>query len=271
MLKKRLIPVLLLRNGIIVQSKGFKRYQNLGTPTAAVERLSSWASDELIYLDISQNPEYDLRRDDLNHPQLGSIVEIVNLIAAKCYMPLTFGGGIRTIEDIRVRLGGGADKVTINTLALESPEFITEAAEQFGSQCIVVSIDVKQTESGKRVYKGGRTPTEWEPIQWAKEVASLGAGEILLNSIDRDGSGSGYDLELVESVSRAVHVPVIAMGGAGNLTHVADAMNSSVSAVAVANMFHYTENSVYNAKKFLYEQKLNVRNPGQLNKENRNL
>lgn len=261
MLKKRLIPVLLLRNGVIVQSKGFKKYQSLGSPTAAVERLSSWASDELIYLDISNTPVYDLKRDDLNFPKFKSILDIIRLVASKCFMPLTFGGGIRTLDDIYHRLKSGADKVTLNTKAVDRPEFIEECSKEFGSQCIVVSIDARRLRDKWIVYKGGRAPTDLLPDKWAKIAEEQGAGEVLLNSIDRDGSGMGYDVELIHAVSSSVSIPVIALGGVGNWQHFEEGLKTAASAVAAANIFHYTENSIYNAKKYLYDRGNNVRRP----------
>lgn len=271
MLKKRLIPVLLLRNGVIVQSKGFRRYQSLGSPSAAVERLSSWASDELIYLDISPSPVYDLKRDDLNYPKFDSIMEIIRLVASKCFMPLTFGGGIRTLDDIYRRLKAGADKVTLNTKAIEQPEFIGECAREFGSQCIVISIDAKRTDTGWAVYKGGRSQTELSPSSWAKIAEQEGAGEILLNSIDRDGAGSGYDLQLINDVSNAVLIPVIVLGGVGSWQHFEEGLNTKASAVAAANIFHYSENSIYNAKKYLFDRSYNVRKPLPLSNVQNNL
>jgi cyclase len=271
MLKNRLIPVLLLRNGVIVQSKGFKRYQSLGSPTAAVERLSSWASDELIYIDISPSPVYDLKRDDLNHPKFESIQEIIKLVASKCFMPLTFGGGIRTLEDIYRRLKAGADKVTLNSKALDHPEFIGECAREFGSQCIVISIDAKRFGDKWVVYKGGKTPTDVLPTVWAKKVEECGAGEILLNSIDRDGSGSGYDVDLIHEVSASVSIPVIALGGVGAWQHFEEGLKTKASAVAAANIFHYSENSIYNAKKHLYDNGYNVRRPLPLSVASKNL
>ncbi len=271
MLKKRLIPVLLLRNGIIVQSKGFKRYQPLGSPTSAVERLSSWASDELIYLDISREPVYGLGRHDLNHPAFSSIVEIIRLVASKCFMPLTFGGGIRSLEDVRQRLNAGADKVTVNTKAVEEPGFVTACAKEFGSQCVVVSIDARRADGSWVVCKGGRTPVDRSPFSWAKEAEERGAGELLVNSIDRDGSGAGYDLELIAQVAEAVSIPVIAMGGVGTWHHFEEGLSTRASAVAAANIFHYSENSVFNAKKHLYEKGCNVRRPLPLRADSRNL
>lgn len=273
MLKKRIIPVILLRNGIIVQSRNFQRYQALGSPTAAVQRLSNWSSDELIYIDISNEPYYDLKRDDLNHPKFETIVNIIELVSKKCFMPLAFGGGIRNMEDVKMRIKLGADKITLNTLAIEQPEMITKIAEEFGSQCVVVSIDVKRNENGVPfVYKRGKQPTELNPVEFAKEVEKLGAGEILLNSVDRDGTGSGFDIELIEEVSKSVKIPVIAMGGAGKWEDFEEVLEKTkASAVAAANIFHHSENSVFNVKKFLFDKKLPVRKPLELSAYNSNL
>lgn len=262
MLRNRLIPCILLRNGVIVQSKGFKRYQMLGNPTTAVERLSDWASDELIYLDISKDRVYDLRRDDLKSPNRTSILEIIEDVAEKAFMPLTFGGGIRSVDDVVEMVQAGADKVAINTQPLADPGFVTAASREVGSQCVVVSIDVRETGGGGyEVYgDGGKQPTGRDPVEWAAEVEQLGAGEIFLNSIDRDGSGRGYDLELIARVDERVTIPVIACGGVGEWAHFADALEQTgVSAVSAANIFHYTENSVRNAKKHLVDAGCNVR------------
>lgn len=273
MLKKRVIPVILLHNGLIVQSRGFKRYQPLGSPTAAVQRLSSWSSDELIYIDISDGPSYDLKRDDLNHPKFDSIMNIIELVAKKCVMPLTFGGGIRTLEDVYVRIKMGADKISINTVAIENPDLITRIARELGSQCIVVSIDVKRDENGNPfVYKRGRQKTNLNPVEFAREVEARGAGEILLNSIDRDGSGLGFDIDMIDKVARSVKIPVIAMGGCGKWEDFADVLTKTkASAVAAANIFNHSENSVFNAKKYLFDIGLPVRKPLELSLLNNNL
>jgi cyclase len=273
MLKKRVIPVILLRNGLIVQSRNFKRYQNIGAPTAAVERLSSWQSDELIYLDISQSNAYDLNRDDLNHPNFSSIIEIIKLVSKKCQIPLTFGGGIRTIEDVYIRLKNGADKVTLNTMAIENTALITEIAKTFGSQCIVVSIDVKKDEKGVPfVYKRGKVATNLSPIEFVKTVENAGAGEILLNSVDLDGSGKGFDLELIDDVANNIKIPLIALGGAGTWEHFYDVLTKTkASAVAAANIFQHSENSVYNCKKYLYSNNVLIRKPNNLSILNKNL
>ena len=263
MLKYRLIPVVLLRNGVMVQSKGFKRYQLLGNPTTIVERISAWASDELVYLDISQQGSYDLGRDDLNAENRDDILDILGDVSRKCFVPLTFGGGIRELADVAERVRNGADKVTINTQALETPDFIDSSSKEFGAQCIVVSIDAQRTGDEWAVFsRGGRQPTGRAPSEWASEAEGRGAGEIFLNSIDRDGAGDGYDVALIRSVVDAVSIPVIACGGVGEWTHLAEGVTKAgASAVAAANIFNYTENSVYKAKAFLYEEGLNFRAP----------
>jgi cyclase len=263
MKKKRLIPVLLLKNGWLVQSKKFSQYLNLGNPVTAVKRLSEWSSDELIYLDITSDEIYDLRRDDLGHPNYHSIFEILDEVSKNTFMPITVGGKIRTLQDIEKRLLHGADKISINTQALLNKKFIRKAAKEFGSQCIVVSIDVKI--NGKKylvMSRGGKQKTNYEAVEWAKIVEDQGAGEILLNSIDQDGMKEGYDINLLKQVSSAVKIPVIALGGAGDWKHFAEAFSKTlVDAVAAANLFQHIDQSVYLAKKFLYEHNYNVRPP----------
>ena len=261
MKKKRLIPVLLLKNGWLVQSKEFKRHQNLGNPIWAVKRLSEWASDEMIYLDISKDDQYDMRRDDLAGPNRQTFLEIIQDVAKMSFMPIAVGGKIRTLEDIRTRLFLGADKVVVNTQPLLDRSFIGAAAREFGSQCIVLSVDVKKTAQGYRVMSHGATKeTSYEPAEWTKIAENEGAGEILLNSVDRDGMRTGYDLGLLEEVASKARIPVIACGGAGEWEHFSEAFEkTSVDAVAAANIFHYVDQSVYLAKKFLYERRCPVR------------
>lgn len=268
MKKNRLIPVLLLKNGWLVQSKGFSRYQNLGNPVQAVKRLSEWASDELVYLDISDDENYDMRRDDQGYKNRQSFLEIIEDVSKATFMPITVGGRIRTMKEIEMRLSLGADKICINTKALENPKFISEAAKEFGSQCIVISMDVKLMENGKhKVFSsGGKNETEYSPVEWAKTVQDYGAGEIFLNSIDRDGAGIGYDIKLIQGVSNNTTVPVIACGGANEWEHFGEAFEkSNVDAVAAANIFHYIDQSVYLAKKHLYDNNFNVRKPDLIN------
>lgn len=264
MKKKRLIPVLLLRNGWLVQSKGFRRYQNIGNPISAVKRLSEWASDELIYLDITRGDHYDMRRDDLRHPNRSSILEIIEDVSKVAFMPITVGGQIRTLKDIEARLSLGADKITVNTAALENTEFVEQAAKEFGSQCIVVSIDAKNIDGSHVVMAdGGRRQTQYSAEGWAKQVESLGAGEILINSVDLDGAKTGYDLMLLGNIAKAVNIPVIALGGVGEWAHFAEALEKTgVDAVAAANIFHYNDQSVYLAKQDLFERGFPVRRPG---------
>ncbi|OGG14174.1 hypothetical protein A2773_02800 [Candidatus Gottesmanbacteria bacterium RIFCSPHIGHO2_01_FULL_39_10] len=263
MKKKRLIPIVLLRNGWVVQSKGFHEYKNLGNPFMSVKRLSEWASDELIYLDITRDGEYDLRRDDLRDPNRHDILEIIEDVSKMACMPITFGGRIRTIQDIEKRLFRGADKISINTQALREPSFITNAAKEFGAQCIVVSIDAK-LENGKYIVmaEGGKVPTKYEASEWAKIVENYGAGEILINSIDRDGKKSGFEIPLLCSVADAVHIPVIGCGGAGAWEHFGEVFDETrVDAVAAANIFQHVDQSVHLAKKYLYDHNYPVRPP----------
>jgi len=261
--KKRIIPILLLKNGWLVQSKEFSRFQNLGNPVTSVKRISEWAADELIYLDISRDNSYDLRRDDLGHPNRHSIFEILEDVSKMANMPITVGGGVKNLSDIQKRLARGADKVAINTGALENIEFVSKAAQEFGSQCIVISIDVKLFTNAYTVMSHcGQTRTQYDPITWARLVEKAGAGELLLNSIDRDGMKTGYDISLLNSVVSAVSIPVIACGGVGEWSHFAEAFEKTkVDAVAAANIFQYSDQSVYLAKKYLFAHNFPVRPP----------
>ena len=267
MKKNRLIPVLLLKDGWLVQSKGFSKYQNLGNPVTAVKRLSEWASDELIYLDISSGQNYDTRRNDQGYENRGSFLEIIEDVSKVTFMPITVGGKIRTIADIENRLSVGADKISINTMAIKDHSFISEAAKQFGSQCIVVSMDAKLVNNEHRIFvNGGKQITKFTPKELSKIVEDCGAGEILVNSIDRDGKGNGYDIELINQVTNNVNIPVIACGGVGDWEDFADAFEeTSVDAVAAANIFHYRDQSVFLAKKFLHDFNFNVRKPDLIN------
>jgi len=261
--KNRIIPVVLLKNGRVVQSKNFQRHQVLGTPSVIVGRLSNWYADELIYIDISRNKDYDLNRDDLNFNNLDNLSGIINQISKNCFMPLTVGGGIKNIKDIENRLEAGADKVCINTEAIENPEFLNSAAKIFGSQCIVVSIDCRKIENNFRVFtKFGKNDTNKSVMEVVKTVQSQGAGEIIINSIDNDGAGNGYDNTLIETVYNLVDIPLIALGGVGKWEHFEDCIkNFKNISVSASNIFQYTENSVYNAHKYLNSKKMNVRPP----------
>lgn len=266
MKKKRIIPVLLLRNGWLVQSKGFKRYQNVGNPVSSVRRFSEWASDELIYLDISRNQSYDMKRDDIRHPNHSSIWDILEDVSKVTFMPITFGGGVKTLSDIQLRLSHGADKISINSMAIANPNFVKTASREFGSQCIVVSVDAQKFNDKYYVMaEGGRIKTEFEIMSWVKFMQEHGAGEILINSVDRDGMKTGYEIELLNEVATSVSIPVIAMGGVGDWSHFAEALSqTAVDAVAAANIFQYSDQSVFLARKYLFDIGFNVRKPSLL-------
>lgn len=263
MIRPRLIPVLLLKHGVIVRSQLFKVHQVIGNPMSTVERLSHWNVDELILLDISADDYHDLRRDDIQQRYQGTgAVDVLREVAKVCFMPLTFGGRIRTLDDIAQRISAGADKVSVNTAALEDPSFISHASHRFGAQCIVASIDVKQQADGRyEVFSDdGKKPTGRDPVAWAREAERLGAGEILLNSIDRDGSAKGYDTELIRRVTAAVGIPVIACGGVGTYDDFAAGVTAGgASAVAAANIFHFFELSYPFAKQRCIDKGLPMR------------
>jgi cyclase len=261
MLKNRLIPVLFLKNGYLVRSEEFCYHQNLGNPVAQVERYNSWDVDELIYIDISNSKTYGNGRIDSKIMTPNSIIETIEMVASRCFMPLTFGGGIRTLNDIRERLKFGADKVTINTVALENPVFITQAAEEFGSQAIIVSIDARHDGNEHKVYSHrGSIEVNRNPWDWAREAEERGAGEIFVNSIDRDGTAKGYDLTLIRKTVRSTTIPVIACGGVGDTQHfVSGIIEGEASAVAAGNIFNFKEMSYILAKRELKKLKLNFR------------
>ncbi len=261
MLKQRLIPVLLLQNGLLVRSQSFNIHQIIGTPIHEVQRFNEWNVDELIYLDITQDDKYDLRRDDHKVKHLGDPLSILDEVSKSCFMPLTWGGRIRDIEGIRLRLRRGADKVTLNTAAAQNPALITEAVKIFGSQAIVVSMDVvrRPDRSVEVCTEWGRYPTGKKPEQWAKEVEARGAGEILLQSIDRDGTGGGYDLDLIHAVSSVVNIPLICLGGVGSYEDYAEGIRAGASAVAAANIWHFKELSDRGGKRQLAKSGIEVR------------
>ncbi len=263
MKKKRLIPILLLKNGFLVQSRKFIRHQNLGNPITAVKRLSEWASDELIYLDISKDDKYDLKRDDLHVKNINSFLGIIEKISKETFMPITVGGKIKTLSDIENRLKLCADKVAINSAAVRDKNFIDKASKEFGSQCIVCSIDVKKINKDYIVFiNGGREDTKIKMEDWIVQVQETGCGEILLNSIDNDGQGQGYDCEILDRIKKYIKVPLIICGGVGENEHFEKGLEyECVDAVAAANFFHYKDQSVYFSKKYLHDKKYNIREP----------
>ena len=261
MLKHRLIPVLLLQNGLLVRSQEFRIHQIIGNPIHEVKRFNEWGVDEIIYLDISRDDDYDLRREDHKVRGLSNPMEILEAVSATCFVPLTWGGRIRTLDDIRSRISHGADKVTLNTAAFRTPELIGEAARIFGSQAVVVSIDAQRSPSGGWLVftDGGREATGLEPAPWARRVEECGAGEILIQSIDRDGTGTGYDLDLIRSVAEAVSIPVIALGGIGGYEQYAAGIRAGASAVAAANIWHFKELSDLGGKRALKKAGIDIR------------
>lgn len=273
MLKTRLIPVLLLKNGVLVRSRNFSLHQSTGNHIYQVERFSEWKADEIIYLDISREATHSMRSGNSTIGSTSSnlhnstedcntdIIQIIRKISKVCFVPLTVGGGIRTLEDIRIRLAAGADKVSINTIAIDEPDFITRASKEFGAQCIVVSIDVKKCNDSWKVYKNfGKDDANISIDEWVTMVEKLGAGEVLIQSIDCDGFGNGYDLNLIKYVEEKVKIPAIVLGGVGDFSHLVEGNNAGKNiALAAANIFHFTEHSVLNAKNFLYESGVNVR------------
>jgi len=262
MLKKRLIPCLFLKNGYLVRSEQFTTHQYLGNAIHQVERFNEWEVDELIYIDISEDDQYHTGRGDTKIKGENNVLNLLESISKTCFMPLTFGGRIRTLQDIQDRISRGADKITINTIALERPEFITESAQMFGSQAIIVSIDVKRHDDGSYevMCHHGKQSTGKDPVTWAQDAEQLGAGEIFLNSIDRDGMAIGYDIELVRSVSDAVNIPVIACGGVGRFPDFAmGIVEGHADAVAAGNIFHFTELSAKQARKALLKMNVNIR------------
>lgn len=273
MLAKRIIPCLDVKDGRVVKGVHFLELKDAGDPVESARTYSREGADEIVYLDITASIEK--RR---------AILDVVVKTAEQVFIPLTVGGGIRNIEDIRLLLKSGADKVSLNTAAVENPVLVREASEEFGNQCIVVAIDAKlvdgrwstvDREKRKKLSTinhkpstrrwqvyiyGGRKPTDKDVLEWAREVEDLGAGEILLTSMDKDGTKEGYDLELTRTISEAVNIPVIASGGAGNLEHLYHAFTrGKADAALAASIFHYGEYSIMEAKKYLRNKGIPVR------------
>ena len=252
MITKRIIPCLDVKDGRVVKGVQFVSLRDAGDPVELARIYDEQGADELVFLDISAS-----------HEGRKTMVDVVRRVAAQLAIPFTVGGGIRTLEDMKTILRAGADKVSVNTSALLRPELITEGAQFFGSQCIVVAIDAKYdpTMQSWRVYThGGRRPTDWEVVAWAKEAVKHGAGEILLTSMDRDGGKDGFDLALTKRVSEAVSVPVIASGGAGCAQHFVDVFQTAqADAALAASIFHYKETSVQQVKQYVREKGVNVR------------
>jgi cyclase len=250
MLTKRIIPCLDVMNGRVVKGINFQDLKDAGDPVMNAKTYEEQMADELCFLDITAS-----------HERRKTILKVVENVAREVFMPLTVGGGIRTKEDIRDILRSGADKVSINTSAIELPEFIEEVSEIFGSQCICIAIDAKRKGNGFEVYTyGGRKPTGMDAKEWAEQVEKLGAGEILLTSMDRDGTRMGFDIELTRTISEVVNIPVIASGGVGSLEHLYEGLvDGKADAVLAASIFHYREHTIIEAKQYLRDRGVTVR------------
>ena len=256
MLAKRVIPCLDVHEGQVTRGVQFGKAEagelrNVGDPVALAKRYNDQGADEMVFFDITASAQ-----------GRATMIDVVERTAAECFMPLTVGGGIRTVEDIRTMLKAGADKTSVNTAAIQDPELVRAGARKFGNQCIVVSIDAKQVAPDRwEVFShGGRQSTGMDAVDWAKQVESLGAGEIVLNSIDADGTKAGFDVEITRRISESVRIPVVASGGAGTLEHMAEVLLAGkADAVLAASIFHFGEYTVQDVKKFLKERGICVR------------
>lgn len=252
MLTKRIIPCLDVKGGRVVKGVQFLELRDAGDPVEIAEAYDRQGADELTFLDITASSD-----------ERSIIIDVVRRTAERVFMPLTVGGGVRTVDDIRNLLNAGADKVSINTAAVHRPEFVREAAERFGSQCTVVAIDARQVPGENRweVYThGGRNPTGIDAVEWAQRMEGYGAGEILLTSMDRDGTKDGYDIPLTRAIVDAVSIPVIASGGVGNLEHLHDGfVRAGASACLAASIFHYKEYTIGEAKEYLCHRGVPIR------------
>ena len=246
MLKPRIIPCLDVKNGRVVKGINFENLADAGNPVVQAQYYYQEKADELCFLDISATQE-----------NRQNMFDMVKKVASTCFIPFTVGGGIKEIADFLTLMRCGADKVSINSSAISNPALITEAANKFGSQCVVVALDVKKTNNGYEVFShGGTKPTGLNAINWAIKVQQLGAGEILLTSMDKDGTKTGYDLDLIKEITSKVSIPVIASGGVGSLIDLADGLKAGASAVLAASIFHFRQFSIAEAKNFLKQEQL---------------
>lgn len=251
MLAKRIIPCLDVTAGRVVKGVSFIELRDAGDPVEIARRYDEQGADELTFLDITASSD-----------DRGIIFRIIEQVAAQVFIPLTVGGGVREVQDVRNLLNAGADKVSINTSAVLNPQLVADAAQRYGSQCIVVAVDAKQTGAGRwEVFThGGRKATGLDVVEWTKKMQELGAGEILLTSMDRDGQKNGFDLALTRAVTESLEIPVIASGGVGNLQHLADGvMQGGADAVLAASIFHFGEYTVQQAKEYMAHQGIEVR------------
>lgn len=261
MIKQRLIPVLYIKNGFIVRSENFIEHKIIGNVVNEVRRYNQWDIDELIYIDISRDKNYDSRRDDHKIKRVNSIDDVLKLVSKECFMPLTFGGGIRDLETIKRYLKNGADKIVVNTMLHQFPKEIEKAVQLFGSQAIVASLDYRVIDGNIVFYSNnGTKKIPYTLNEMVDYIQSLGCGEVFLTSIDKDGTGEGFDVENIDKVVDSFQIPVIACGGAIQIFDFEDAASvKSLSGIAAGNMFHFTENIYPRSKKQLKSKQLNFR------------
>lgn len=252
MLAKRIIPCLDVKDGRVVKGVGFVNLRDAGDPVEQARVYDAEGADELVFLDITAS-----------HERRGAVLEMVRAVAESVFIPFTVGGGIRTVEDMRAMLLAGADKVSVNSAAVQNPKLVAEGAREFGSQCVVAAVDTRRRPGGWEVYvNGGRVATGLDAVQWAQHLAELGAGEILLTSMDADGVQTGYDVALTRAVADAVPIPVIASGGAGALEHFYAALTEGrADAALAASLFHYRQLSIADVKRYLAARQVPVRQP----------
>lgn len=251
--KKRLIPVILIKNGWVVQSESFKIYKNIGHPIPTIKRLSEFGSDELIILDISKDEFYEKRREDMNYTFKTNFLQILQEVSNVCYMPISVGGKIRSLKDAEDRIKNGAEKVVLNNLVINDHNEVKKIVKNFGSQAVIGSIDfISDIEKSYKVFSDGKKITNIDPIELSKKLVDIGVGEIFVNSVDRDGKKNGYDTDYLKKFCDAIDKPVIVCGGAGSWQHMYDVfLNTKCDGIAAANIFHHIEHSVYLAKDFL--------------------
>ncbi|PIR32372.1 MAG: imidazole glycerol phosphate synthase subunit HisF [Alphaproteobacteria bacterium CG11_big_fil_rev_8_21_14_0_20_44_7] len=249
MLKTRIIPCLDVKDGRVVKGVNFLELRDAGDPVEQAKAYEAQGADELCFLDITAT-----------HENRGILYDIISAVASECFMPMTVGGGVRTLDDIRNLLRAGADKVSINSAAVYEPEFVKKASEKFGNQCIVVAIDSKWNGDAPEIFThGGRKPTGINTIEWAEKMADYGCGEILLTSMDRDGTKQGFDVKLTKAVCAAVEIPVIASGGVGEPKHFVEGAEAGATALLAASIFHFGEYTIDEVKKYMAERNIPVR------------
>lgn len=262
MKKLRVIPVLILRCGEIVQSYNFESYKVTGNALKVIERFSKWDADEIIYLDISSNINQKTERQDLNSPRIPDRRELIKEVAKRSTMPLTFGGGLKTLKDIEQTISLGADKVCVNSILIDNVDVVEKAIKVLGSQAIVASIDYKLVGNRPMVWSpSSREITQLDLMLWIRRIEDLGVGEILLTCVDRDGTKEGYDLNTLKEVCELTNLPVIANGGVGSWDHLREGFDAGAEAVAAANIFHFYDQSIFQARKYLFDKNQRVRKP----------